>query len=383
MAYRMAVSATKASLNLQSSAAANLVTVTARWTGAFGNDLSVSVVNSLADATKKEFRVYLGSTLLEKFLFDNTVGTDSLIAAVGNSSNYVILTKIAAGVIKDYANTPLAGGTSGLSITATQMTAAFSAFEGRASEWNILAVPTTDAAIQSSAVDFVKRLRSEGSFVTLCLGHTANNDLAGAKSKASSINSEAVVYHNVGAVIDGVTRAPYELVGKLAGMIAGAGPDQSITYAEVQNIDSLVNVLTHTQVKEALKSGLLVAFNDGTANRVEKGINTLTRYGEGQHEGYSKIKVVAIMDAIGNALTQSANRNYIGKVLNDEAGQQALIGAIKDAFDQYAQGRLIKPGYTVALDPNRPSVGDMVFLTMGITPVDAMEEVYATIRVGR
>lgn len=380
LAYRMAAGAARATVTLQSATSTDLVRVEAKHSGGFGNDLTVSVGTSLADATKKEFKVNTGSALLERFTFDGTA--DDLVAKVANSA-YVALTKLAVGTVKDYANLALSGGDSGLDITAAEYTAALSAFEGRAFEWNTLAVPTGDKPIQTAVKDYIARLRSEGYFVTTVMGHVANGDFEGALAQAKAMNFEGVIYHNIGAVIEGQAHPPAEMVGLVAGMVAGAGAEASVSYGVIEGIDSLANVLTNTQIRAANANGLLVAFNDGQVNRIEKGINTLTIYGDGQHEGYSKIKVIAVLDAIGNALTGSANRNYLGKVLNDEDGQQALIGAIKDAFDVFVQGRLIKPGYVVELDPNRASVGDQLFLNMAVTPVDAMEEIYATIRVGR
>lgn len=382
LAYRMAVNAKEASVLLDDGSGTALVKVEAKYPGSFGNDLSVTVSPSLSSPSEKEFKVMRGSEVLEKVTFDGT-SAGLVEAAVGTT--YVTVTKQADGLLVEVVGAALSGGDSGIDeVKIEQYAEALTAFEGRAYEWNVLAFPAVDEtfAIQTAIADYIRRLRDEGYFVTAVMGHAKNNDFDVAKDKAQALNHEGIIYHYIGAVDGGVTYTPAEMTGLIAGVIAGAGAERSVTYAELPGIE-LVNILTNTQIQEANAAGLMVAFFDGETNRIEKGINTLTRYSPNQHEGYSKIKVIATLDAIGNALTVSANRNYVGKVLNDEEGQQALVGAIKDALEVFRRGRMIKDGYTVEIDPNYASVGDQCYVSITITPVDSMDEIYGTIRVGR
>ncbi|ASS74072.1 hypothetical protein CIG75_03115 [Tumebacillus algifaecis] len=380
LAYRMATGAMKAKATLKEGAE-DLVKVDAKYSGAYGNRLTLSINGSLADASEKEFKIYDGAKLLEKYAFDGTA--TGLVATVGNNSKYVVLSKVADGTFSTIANQPLTGGVSGLTVTNSEYMDAFAVFEGHAYEFNILTIGSGESSLQQSAAEFIRRLRGEGHFVQLVLGHGEADEFDAAKAAALNLNHEGIVYHNIGVKLAGSELTPAEFSGRIAGMIAGAGPDASITYAQVRDIDSLTNMLNHNQVREANKAGLVTAFYDGEIYRIEKGINTLTSYSESQHEGYSKIKNISVLDAIGNALTISANKNYIGKVLNDVVGRDALLGAIRAAFDIFEQGRLIQKGSLVGLDPTRPSVGDQVFLDLRVTPIDAMEEIYTTIRVGR
>ncbi|TCP57975.1 tail sheath protein [Tumebacillus sp. BK434] len=378
LAYRMAVGAKAATATLKAGAT-DAVKATAVYTGAYGNELTVSVTDAVAGA--KEFKIFDGAKVLEKFSFDGTA--TGLIAAVNGQSHYVELTKLADGTFTTAVNEPLTGGASGQAVTNAEYSDALAVLEGHAYEFNILTIGSGEGDLQETAAEFIRRLRGEGHFVQLVLGHSANGDFDGAKAAALGLNHEGIVYHNIGVKLGGKTLTPAEFSGRIAGMIAGAGPDASITYALIGGIDGLANLLNHNQIREANKAGLVAAFYDGETYRIEKGINTLTSYSGTQHEGYSKIKNISVLDAIGNALTISANKNYIGKVLNDEVGRDALLGAIRAAFDIFEQGRLIQKGSLVGLDPTRPSVGDQVFLDLRVTPIDAMEEIYTTIRVGR
>lgn len=382
LAYRMALNAKVAFVQLDDGAGTPLVKVEAKFPGSFGNDLSVTISPALGNPSAKEFKVMMGSQVLEKVTFD---GTASGLVEAAAGLAYVTVSLMSDGVLADVAGLALSGGDSGITgITVEQYATALEAFEGRAYEWNVLALPVADEtfAINTAVADYIKRLRDEGYYVIAVMGHAKNGDFEEAKNRARQLNHEGIIYHYIGAIDGGVTYTPAEMTGLVAGVIAGAGAERSVTYAELPGIE-LVNVLTNTQIKEANAAGLLVAFYDGETNRIEKGINTLTRYAEHQHEGYSKIKVIATLDAIGNALTRSANRNYVGKVLNDDEGQQALVGAIKDALEVFRKGRMIKDGYTAQIDPDFPPVGDQCFVSIAITPVDSMDEIYGTIRVGR
>jgi len=91
--------------------------------------------------------------------------------------------------------------------------------------------------------------------------------------------------------------------------------------------------------------------------------------------------VVRTCDAVATSITDTAKSQYIGKVPNDEPGQQGLINAIKQYLALLAKQRVITTNFNVALNPDEDSSGDEVFLIVNIVPVDVVEYIFMTINV--
>ncbi len=365
------------------------VIVNAKYTGSYGN---FSLTVEADPVSGKNLKVNKGSTLLQTINFDGTAA-DMVAKINASGSSYLgTATLSSAGTVND-GTTTMAGGTDGIAgIVAQDFTNCMAAFETQVAKWNVFHAYTSDSAIQDSIISWIKKLRGQGTYIQAVLGCALPaNDAASkttafnsALTRALAINYEGIIYNYIMPYIDSVARSGAEYGARIAGLIAGYGPDYSLTYAILEDVTSLYHELTSDQIKSANGKGVLTAFSDGEYYLIEKGINSLTVFSATQHVGWSKIKNISVMDYYGNSVTKSANKNYIGKVLNDEAGQDALLGAIKDFNDKMVKGRYLKKGVTVGLHPDYASVGDQVFLQiLNFIPVDSMDEMYVDIYVGR
>lgn len=399
LAYRIGDSAAAiATKTLQDTAGtpANVLKLDAKYKGARGNNFRVTVASNLVDNTKKDIKLYDGTTLLRTFTFTN--GTIAAAAAAINEDAgniWVSATVLLPGngTLADVTNVALTGGNSGISgITNADYIAALGAFETQ--EFHVLALDgVSDAALRTSVVAWVKRLRSEGKGITVALGGSSAEDTGAtavsiATTRSATVDFEGVINVGVGGVLDGIAYSSAQTAAWVAGLVAGTALSGSTTYA-ASPFEDVTRRWTRSEQEAAVKGGVFLLVHDGRRVKVLKGINSLVTLRAGQNKGWKKIRKIRVMDQINNDLLQSAEDNYIGKVNNTAEGRLALIGAGKDYLRTLAtEGVIESTGYSVALDPryygSAPAMtpeDDQVFLTWTADDTDVMEQIFGTFNV--
>ncbi|OPY64081.1 MAG: Phage tail sheath protein [Pelotomaculum sp. PtaU1.Bin065] len=383
--YRLADgSAAKAAITLKDGAATDVLTLTTKYdtTRAF----KITVRDSLVDAeNKKDIVLFEGTTQLYVFTFAKGTGiVDNAVAAINNDTQnaWITAASVAAGngTLADITTQSLAGGNDGTAgIVNQDYIDAMAAFEARQINAFVLD-GATDSSLQTSVIVWVERLRDEGKKIIAYIGGTTSDDasIATGNSRSTTTNSEGVVNVGVSGILDGVTYSSAQVACYIAGKASGQALKESLTYASTV-FDDVSPRLTHNQVVSAIKAGTLVLVHDGEKVIVEKGINTLTSLGTDQGNQWKKIKLIRIMDAIAMDTAKAAQDNYIGKVLNNEDGQVAVLNAIKNYFETLSPD-LIAPGFIVEVDTEKQATAenDQFFWKYSATLVDSMEQIFGT-----
>lgn len=384
LVYRMVTAAGAAATRaLLDATAGTAITLTAKYRGSRANNFTVTVQTNTVDAAKKDVILYESGVELERF----TGGTNAeLVAAInatdGTGSKY--MTAVAGGgtFAANVTGSAFAGGNSGTAVTGAEYTAAMNALEPNAFD-TFAAQGVTDTAIWTSLKSWATGLRTAGQRFMLVLGGAAAETLATAKTNASTYgNHEGVVYVWPGVTDhNNVARSGAEFAGRVAALIARYGIEESLTHEPVTDIKAVASAPTNADVKSGLASGLFMITGDGRGSfRVEKGINTLTTLGANQTAQNKKIRVVRILDAINNDLTNSAT-SFIGIIENNATGRGSVVAAIKAYLDTLVQAGLIEDDFTVEEDPGNPATGDRMYVLLGIKPVDTIDYVYLTVSV--
>ena len=115
---------------------------------------------------------------------------------------------------------------------------------------------------------------------------------------------------------------------------------------------------------------------------VEKDINTLHTFTVDRNYAFSKNRVVRCLDEIGNTVALIFNRNYAGKMDNDDIGRDQLKTELINLLDTMVGLRAIQnfegadditvlPGESI----------DAVVVDLVVQPVDSMEKLYMTVNV--
>lgn len=224
---------------------------------------------------------------------------------------------------------------------------------------------------QAATKSWVAANRDEGKHFVVVIGGDATTDADPAAGNArSTLNADDYIVNLIsGVTIGSDTYASSEFAPWVAGLIAGTAINRSTTYAQVP-VDDVTKRLTNAQIKTALAAGSLVLVNDGEKVKVEQGLTTSKQ----------KIRSVRARQAIASDITRTASDNYIGKLNNDADGQAALIVAITAYLEQLAVDSVLSAPI-VALDPQRPSVGDSVFLVVSYAEIDSIECIFLTVNI--
>ncbi len=375
-----AASGAKAAFTLDDVVPVAALIVTALHEGTRANGFTLSV--SAHPVSGQNLDLKEGGVLLETFysaLGDNTEFAATIVA----NSNFItaVVTGAADRVLEVTTDDAMIGGDSGAGVVAGDYTAAQVIAESNSFSVYVQDDDTT-VANQDAVAAFGDARRALGQRFIVVMGGAAAETVSTAQTRAGVQDSEGVVYVHPGFTDDDeVVFIGQEAAARVAGQIAAAGATKSITFNTLADAASVENTLTSAEIKIALGLGvcLLVTDNADTV-RVEKGLTTLTTFTTTLGKAFAKIRTVAVLDAVQNGLEDGFSA-YIGSTTNDTDGQKSLLGAGQEFMDTLERARAIKPGSTVKLDDANPPTADQIFVVVGVTPLDAIEQIFTTVFV--
>lgn len=381
LAYRLGTGGAKATLILKDTAAtpADVVTLTAKYEGIRGNDLKVTVRDSLTDTTKRELLIHEGTTLRQTITFAKGTGEPQALvdAVAASNSPWITATKLADGngTLATVTQQALTGGADP-TVTGDVYSAGLTAIE--ALDWNVLAVDSEDTATHVAVQTYIDRVRSEGKRVLAVVGEPTSVALATRLTNAKAFNDYAIVYVANGFKgSDGATREGYKAAAMVAGMVAAASITDSLTHAVVRNATEVVGALTNAEIEQAIQSGALV-FTVSAQKQVhiEYGINTFVTPDADHDAGWKKIRRVKTRDNLIDRITATWDP-LIGKVNNSPDGRAILIAAAQGIINtMIAEGALLAG--TIYEDPNNSPVGDSAWFVAQVDDLDSAEHIYIT-----
>ncbi|WP_044480746.1 phage tail sheath family protein [Paenibacillus antibioticophila] len=343
----------------QAKATVGELTATANYGGTRGNDLQIIVQASVDEPDHYEVR-----TLLEGEEVDAQI-----VGSIEELVNHDFVTFTGSGELTETAGAALAGGVDG-PVSNGDWTAALAALE--AEEFDVLGVPTDDAAIKQLAVAYTKRLREqEGKKIVTVLYNHPQANYEGIISLKNSI-----------ITTDGLAVEPIYLLWEITAMEAAANVNESLTYTEIPNAADVSPKMTYSEMIQALQNGELVLTASNGKVQIQQDINTLTTFTPEKAKHFSKNRVVRVLDTIARDLQRTFASSYLGKIGNNADGRNLLkgevlsylgslqgIGAIQN-FDAESDLEVL-PG----------NEGDAVVINLNVQPVDSIEKIYMTVTV--
>jgi hypothetical protein len=387
LAYRMeTVAGAKATRILQDATAGTAITLTGLYNGVRANGFTIDVITNALNGSAKDVKISEAGVLLETFTgLTNAAIVAQIMGTAAGSTASRYVTAVAGGgtFVTNVAGATMTGGNSGLVVTGTELSSAMTALEPMV--WDTFSgASITTGSMLTSLSSWILGLRAAGQKVMLVIGsNTAETQATAVANALTYGNSEGVIYVWPGIVDDAnITRTGAEFASRVAGLVASKATNNSLTHAPLSYVTGLAYLPANAEVKAALAGGLLTISGDGRGGyQVEKGITTLTTPSTTTPQGFRKIRIVRICDSIINAVSQATNQSYIGSTLNNEVGQQVVLGAIKAFLDQLVRQNQIKSDFTVALDPAFTATADRMYVLASITPVDTTDYIYLTINV--
>lgn len=378
--YRMGAGGAVGALTLNNEDGVAVATVTAKHPG--NRAIAISVQAKIGDATKKEFIVYDGSALVERFTFAVGESEDevaNMVTAV--RSEYVTVAAVdgATGVLAtvEMASGALAGGANP-TVTNADYSTAFEALEPYA--YNVIALDVDDDAtltLSNLLAEYMRNAHQRGKLSMVVVGEKITVPFKNRCDDAKAFNDEKVVFFGsgyldaAGNVVDGV-----EAICYTAGLVAGTPANQSIVHATYNGAVELAENLTNAQHEAAITSGMLTLSRsaDGTI-WYDSGVNTLVSPGINQDEGWKKIRRCKtrfeVMDRIDRTVAPC-----VGKINCDPDGVAFILQLGNGVLQEMIAERKIFPGATMIEDPENPYKADSAWFLINIDDIDSLEKIY-------
>jgi len=344
---------------VKATATIGTMTVTAKYGGVRGNDISIVVETNIDDSAKFDVKTLVSGQEVDS----QTVETIEEL----QSNNWVDFS--GSGTLTTTAGTPLTGGDDG-SVTQQDYLDYLAAIE--VYEFNTIGLTATDSATKAVFVSFARRLRDdEGKKIQIVMENYPEADYEGVISVKNGV-----------VLSDGTTLTAAQAVAWVAGATAGAAANQSLTYDAYDGAVDASPRYTNSQIVAALQNGEFVFTGiDGRAV-VEQDINTLKNFTPEKGKAFRKNRVLRVLDGLGNDYLRVFSQSYIGKVPNNDDGRNLFKSECINITNQYQNIGAVQnfdPQTDIEVLPGADS--DAVVVNQWVQPVDSIEKIYMTVTV--
>ncbi|WP_313803591.1 phage tail sheath family protein [Cytobacillus sp.] len=343
----------------KATATADTLTITAKYSGVRGNDISIAVQKNIDDATKFDVQ-----TLVEGAEMDlQTVESIEQL----HSNDWVTFN--GTGVLTETAGISLANGSDGIATNQDHLDY-LSAIE--VFEFNTIGLTAADTILKSLYSSFVNRLRSdEGVKVQLVV---ENYPIA---------DGEGVISVKNGVILsDGTALSANQAVAWVAGATAAADVNESLTYQAYDDAVDAEPRYTNSQIEAALKNGEFVFVQSNGLAMVEQDINTLKSFSPKKGKHFSKNRVIRVLDGINQDIKRIFEKFYIGKVDNHADGRNLLRNELNNYLLMLQNVNAIQ-NFDAQRDVTiqAGSDSDSVYVEVHVQPVDSIEKIYMKVQV--
>ena len=386
-----------------------MVTIEAKYPGVYDGILTIDI-SDVVGGNKQQITLKKGTTVLRTFVSTLDKGDDAFLEDIVNIINndrfndWIVISRNPAYTVNVATGTHtfaiisdgvLSGGDGDeKDVTMTEYDVAQTLLEQE--NFELLYLDNGSTAVVNDYQIWVNERRNLGKRFTLITGSTLGETPSVSSIRAKGIGVPHVVYVSPGYKETIPAVGPYQrdieetypgylVASKVAGIIAGIPLSSSPTFQQIKGITDLERRFTSEEVGDLLESGVLPLVWDGARYKIEKGINTLIQdgFGADYNEYYTKIKTLRILDNINNEMKMIIDENFIGRVPNDEDGLDDILIFSRHYLSTKSTARLILNNYTAEIDPNFEATLDSAFLLIGLQPIDSVDFLYMTIRVGQ
>ena len=167
----------------------------------------------------------------------------------------------------------------------------------------------------------------------------------------------------------------------VGGAEAGAGYNESLTYASHPTAIAPNPVLTSSEVEAALTSGQLVMTSDFDTVHIEQDINSLTTFTPTQGNVFRKNRVIRLCNTIANDIYQQFSASFLGVINNNAEGRNlfktAIVGYLLTLQSQQAIQNFTADDVEVLAGNDI----DSIVVNLAIQAVDSVEKIYMTVTV--
>jgi len=389
VAFRMVgASGAKATKALQNTTPAVALTLSAKYAGSFGNNLTVTTQVNAANPASTDLIVYVQGVEVERYTFTSTATATARDAINANSKWVTAVMGVAGVALASVTASAFATGDSGSTLLAADYTIAMTAFEHE--RFGVVCFENlTDTSITASLKTWGEGQNTNGKRFMTVLGGLPDELIATAVTRAQTAGSENIVTLGMGSVSDAQlgTLGSAQLAPRVAGILAAKGEAQSMTFARLAGV-SIINSASEAEILTAFDAGVMVLSRDSNPDapvRIEKALTTYTGTTAPQKPYliFRNPKYVRTMQGFQMELADYADANVIGRAVVNDKTRDFLVGEGRVRAQKRVELGVIQPGFTVKVDPDpAPSDSDdFIALVIGMAFGRSVEQVFWTIRV--
>lgn len=317
------------------------LTVTGRYVGSRGNDVSITIQPDIdtaytgEDGTTTLYAVFVVDTIVDGLIRDSqTVGsftndTTYEPAVIGdlNDNAWVIFTGNEASLIEATATSglPLTGGED---VTVTN--ASYSDFLSKVEleEFDVVIYDGTDTTLKTAYRTFINdRIANEGYYSQLVT------------SNFSTVNDPYVVSVVSGYESNNVTYTPEMATWWVGSCMAGCPLDRDLTYAKYPLDATPTNTYTTLDLEDELKRGSFILVDaDSTTVRILDDQSTHVTYTPTTNQAWNRNDTIRFICQASNDWRINITEQFIGNFRTDDTGRglvkQYLVGYLSNAQGQ-------------------------------------------------
>lgn len=346
-----------ASGSAQATASSGTLTATARYPGARGNDISITVTE-LADPESS----FLVTTVVDGAAVDQQT-VESVEALTAN--DWVSFS--GTGAPTATTGVALTGGLDG-TVESSAYSAYLTAIEPY--KFDVMIYDGDDSSVLTALQSFIIRVNdNNGQYCQLCAAQMTNPDTR----YIINVNSPATLS-------DGTELTPQQVTWWAGGASAGARYNQSLTYSSYPGAVSTV-MWSNDEYISQLQAGNFVLFAENGVVKVEQDINSLVTYTDTIGAVYRKNRVMRLCNTIANDIYAQFSQSFIGVVNNNEAGRARFKAAIVGYLQQIQDNQGIQNFVADDVEVLPGSDIDAIIVNVAIQAVDSAEKIYMTIEV--
>lgn len=258
--------------------------------------------------------------------------------------------------------------------------------------FNILTYPDAAEEDNTKIASFIKKINEEGDGAMAVI------------SPATAPDCESIInWQTDNVVVKGEKISKSKYCARIAGLIAGTPYSQAITYATLNDVESIPTT-TKEESNTAIDAGKLIAISKGGVIRIARGVTSLTTTdNQKRGDSFKKIKLVQTYYFLKNSIRKAIIEQYLGKVSNNYDNKCLLINEINLFLREMAKEELIEGNFTVNInleaqksylksvgvkvddmtddEIKRANTGSHVFISIAIKAVDAMEDFVIDVEV--
>lgn len=349
--YRVADSnAAFGSVNLQNDAEAPVDVITLKTKYKSSRPFNITVLNNIAYENSIDLVLYDGTNEINRIEQVNN-DVDSVIEAINLNMDEITATKIegTTGSLATVSNVSFTGGNDGCSdVKLEQYSAALNEF--KKFNFDGFALDgVADRSIQNACKSFILQLKEDGTDVIGFFG--GNGNIIEADSASLSFNNDNIVNVGIPCTYEGISYTAAEVAVYIAALTLSLTLKESLCYRETIFDDVLIK-LGKKQMLESIKKGTLILIKEDDKVIILDDKNTYTSYTEKKGEVFGELRCTRFINVV-NQDTLTNNKNFVGKITDDEDDKLTFICSLKKYFEAFQDAKLIR-NFTVEIDEDIP-----------------------------